>query len=174
MVVEQFVRRETAVIYGGPYIWPTLAPLGKERLALVGNALPPGPAFVGGTLFVVWNHSLKVNEAVELARHLTSPLVQPDYTGLISLLPVCRETWELPPYSTEPRYRVFREALLQGRSLARISLWGIIESRLTHALSDAWMESLRNPGKSASDLVDELFVPLVERLNLTLSSLPGK
>jgi multiple sugar transport system substrate-binding protein len=173
-MIETFARRETAVIYGGTYIGLHLLALDivKEKFSMIGNALPPGPSFIGGTLLVLWQHSNSHREALEFTRHLTSVKMQPRYTGLAGLLPVTRAVWE--KYSTEPQYRILYEALKHGRSLSGFSLWGIVEGRLNTALGQAFADLSRHPEKTAAQAVQEHFGSLVERLNLTLSSLPGK
>lgn len=166
-----FIRRQVAVV---------MAPCGRitlferqleqrpDLVARLGVAGPPGPAFVGGSLLVVWQHSRRPADAVALVSFLTSLRAQLAYSQMASLWSVRLDALAEPPYATDPRYRVMGEALKAGRGYPAIRKWGIIENKLGKVLARLWESLLEDPDQNLKALVESELGSLAQRLTVTL------
>lgn len=170
-ITRLFLDRKVAAMLGGPWFFNTLRGRNwpPERSAQIGITPPPGPAFVGGTCLVIWQHCRQQPSALNLVNFLTSTAVQADYCPRTSFLPVRRDTWSLPPFSTDPHYQAMYQALLHGRALSPISLWGLVEERLAPVLGQVWAELRSNPATDLPALLRNCLEPLAQRLNIMLA-----
>jgi multiple sugar transport system substrate-binding protein len=170
-VFDLFAAREIAACIGGPWILPQLQkhPYSKELLPRLGIALPPGPAFVGGSMLVIWEYTRSPNEAIELIRYLCKPEIQTQLNSYPGLLPVNATSWKDAAFQ-HPYYQVFGSALASGRPLPLIRLWGMIEERLTAALGHIWATLAQDPSANVKKVTKTTLDPLADRLNITLSS----
>ena len=170
-VNDLFLQRKVAAVMSGPWLlnlaynqnWSA------ERFSQMGITSPPGPSFVGGTCLVVWKHSRQQDYALKLVEYLTTPAIQAEYCAMIGFLPARRDAWDQAPFSSNPHYQALHQVLLNGRGLPPISLWGVIEERLSLALGQIWSELSANPAADLPALLRQHLVPLARRLNITLT-----
>ena len=168
---ELFMQHKVAALMTGPWL-PThlesrqLPPEMRQRL---GIAHPPGPAYVGGSALVVWQHSLHQQAAREIVQTLTAAQGQVAYVPSAGMIPVREEVWKKPPFSEGAHYRAFYQALKGGRTLPPIAYWGMAEEKLSAALGQIWADHLAQPARDLDELFDEHLDPLAHRLNATLN-----
>jgi multiple sugar transport system substrate-binding protein len=165
---QSFFKRKVAVMMTGSYFGPTFnANITPEQRTKIGMALPPGPSFVGGSHLVIMDHTPPRQEAraLEIITRLIEPQVQHDLCVMTGMLPARRAVLEQPPFATDPCYRVFVEALNQGRSLPTLSLWGTIEERLIDSCTHLWAQIMANPTVDIEAIVTEEFNLLARRIN---------
>jgi multiple sugar transport system substrate-binding protein len=135
----------------------------------LGVALPPGPAYIGGSNLAIWQHTRREQDAVELVRFLTGRQAQVEYSRHTGYLPVRLDVLDKPPYATDPQYRVMVEALRTGRSYPPLLRWGMVEERLSTALTQIWDEVLADPGQDLDEVIARHLEPLARRLEVTLA-----
>jgi multiple sugar transport system substrate-binding protein len=169
-LAELFANRQVAAVIAGPWFLATLKEnhLSAEQLSRVEVAMPPGPPFVGGLKLVVWQHTLHEPEAVDLIRYLTSPQVQAECAPLAGMLPVRQDAMSAEPFANDSRYGVFIQAMRAGRSIHPIPLWGLVEERLSNALSQVWANIFDQPDRPLEAIISHHMIPLARRLDLTL------
>jgi multiple sugar transport system substrate-binding protein len=141
---------------------------GTDLFTKLGVASPPGPSFVGGTNLIIWQHTRRVKEAVDIVTFLTSEQAQRHYGTKESRLPVRLDVLTEPPYTTGPHYQVMAEVLRTGRSYPALYRWGAVEERLAHVLIWLWNTLLTNPGIDAEALVKPYIEATARRLAVTL------
>jgi multiple sugar transport system substrate-binding protein len=170
-LLEMFTAREIAAFVGGSWTLSYLQDhhLSKELAPLLGVTLPPGPAFVGGTVLVIWEYTRSPDEAVELIRYLCKPEIQAQLSSHPGLLPVNVVSWKETTLQ-RPYYQVFNRALASGRPLLAIRLSGMIEERLTAALGQIWAALDEDRSVDVEKTIKSSLDPLADRLNMTLSS----
>ena len=61
------------------------------------------------------------------------------------------------------------QALKKGRTFPQISLWGLIEEKLSTALDKVWEEVLGEEKPDIDALLSKNLDPLVHRLQMTLT-----
>ena len=136
---------------------PDLAP----HLAI---ALPPGPPYIGGSSLVIWKHSFREAQAVQLVQYLLSQQAQIDYCRAYGNLPVRRDALAQSPYTDHPIYQGFVKAIEKGRIFPVFRLSGMVEERLSTALAQVWVELTQNPAAELEELLESLLKPTVVRL----------
>lgn len=134
----------------------------------IGLAQPPGPAFVGGSNLIVWQHTRRVQEALELVRFLVSKQTQLDFCRVGSFLPARLDVLSESPYATDVHYEVIVEALKTGRAFPMIPKLGDVEKELGRGLVWLWDTLLANPGMDSSALVKPYIEATARRLAITL------
>jgi multiple sugar transport system substrate-binding protein len=139
-----------------------------EMRANTGFVSPPGIAYVGGSLLSIWRHTHNENLAMDLVRYLNRADVQIAYCQVVGLLPTNMAALSLPIYQS-PRYQRLIERLKSGRTFRGLSLWGMIEEKLTAALSQIWSDLLTNPSQDIAQTISLNLQPLGRRLNISLS-----
>jgi multiple sugar transport system substrate-binding protein len=169
-VNQRFLAGQVAVTLSSGYLLGAASPaIEPER---VGFASPPGVSFIGGSLLVVWSHTLLEQQAVELVRYLTSPIVQQSY-GLGSLLPVRLDALDALQTLTGQAggfVRFLQETLHHGRSLPTIYLWNVIEGRLTSTLAQIWEEVLKSTQPDLDAVLEQYLTPLNRQLDMLLQN----
>jgi multiple sugar transport system substrate-binding protein len=137
----------------------------------VGAALPPGPSFVGGVHLVIWAHVNPRIEsaAIDLIRYLSAPPIQTEFARRTGLLPARLEVLQQPPFTTDPRLQVLVKAMAGGRSHAGIPSWGLVEERLSTALTAIWSSLKQDPQQDLDALISAQLEPLADRLDMLLS-----
>jgi ABC-type glycerol-3-phosphate transport system substrate-binding protein len=125
-IASAFARRRAAAMMDGPwsltgFTHPEASP---NRAANLGVALPPGPPFVGPSNLVIWGHIAPREEraAVEWVNRLIAPETQYGYCSVTGLLPVRLDVLSEPPYSTDPYWRIFGEALHSGHAALHLAV----------------------------------------------------
>jgi multiple sugar transport system substrate-binding protein len=167
-----FRLNSAAVTITGIWLWHQLHNLTVTPAAIenVRVALVPGVPFVGGSNLVIWKHTRHPEAAVALVRFLTSPEIQTDILGKNSLLPARLDALDLPPFTTEPPYQIMSQSLRTGRSFSAARMWGLIEDKLTLAVSQIWAELLENPALPVEEIVSKYIEPLARELNRLLAA----
>ena len=140
-----------------------------EVLANTGFAPPPGIPYVGGSHLVLWRHTHNESSALELIRYLCQPEVQTSYCQAIGLLPTKLQALASPAYNNSPFYQRLVERLKNGRSFRPLPLWGMVEDKLTAALSQVWSDLINDPTQDIAQTVSLNLQPLSRRLNIALS-----
>ena len=107
--------------------------------------------------------------AVELVHYLVTNPALLEFYHQAGLLPARRDLLAQPPFSTDPHYQKIIEALEAGRPHSRITMWGLVEDRLTTTLAHIWNEVRANPTQDIAALVESNMVPLAQRLDATLA-----
>lgn len=174
--LEFFFERKSAATVAGPWLLNTLRMKkdGEKLLSQLGIALMPGPAFVGGTILVIWKHGKHWSDAVGLIKQLTSLEFQLKYCQISGLLPVRQDLWTDQFIGDQEYLAIFNKAIRTGRGLPPIALWGMVEDRLAKTMGAIWQElrSLEPSQKSKNVLertVARHFETLSARLDITLS-----
>jgi multiple sugar transport system substrate-binding protein len=163
---SQFLNDDqTAITLSGPWLFNQAAP---ELKAQMGVALPPGASFVGGSHLVIWKHTLKHSAALRLIHFLTQPQAQVRYAHWVGLLPVRLDALAEPPYASDPLWQMAIAGLKSGRTFPVTRAWGLMEDRLTTALSTLWADTFANPDADLDALVAKRLEPLAQRLDLVL------
>ncbi len=170
-ILNLFATRRLAVMMGAcSWLDGILSAYGKtsDVVARIGLALPPGPAFVGGSNLIVWQHARRVQEAMALVRFLISKQTQLDFCRAGSFLPARLDVLSESPYATDVHYQVIVEALKTGRAFPMIPKWGDVEEELGKGLVWLWNTLLANPGMDSPALVKPYIEATAQRLTIML------
>lgn len=163
-----YASGKAAITISGTWILsPQTTP--SDVLINTGFAPPPGIPYVGGSHLVLWRHSSKENSALELVRYLCQPEVQNSYCQVIGLLPTKLDALASLTYNDSPFYHRLIEKLKGGHSFQPLPLWGMVEDKLTAALSQIWSDLIKDPNIDISSTVSLILQPLGRRLNIALS-----
>jgi len=170
-VIKLFLDRRAAVTLSGSWLPADLRRQGAppELMARLGAALPPGPAFVGGSNLVVWQSTPYPELALKLIQALLSPPVQAEYGQSVGQLPVRLEVLAQPPFSTDPHFQVIVQALKTGRPLPRTPRWGVVEERLVATLTHIVDDLYAQPEEKLEAIISKHLDPLARRLDLILA-----
>jgi multiple sugar transport system substrate-binding protein len=170
---ELFQNQSVAAIITGPWFlkWLRRQGVPPYTLARIGVSLLPGPSFVGGTNLVVWKHAAVDHEqiAADLVHYLVTSPALLEFYHQAGMLPARLDLLARPPFSTDPHYQVMIQALQQGRTHARLPMWGLVEDRLTTTLAHIWNEVRADPTQNMAALIEKNMVPLAQRLDATLA-----
>ena len=171
--IELFQAQRTAALMSGPWLLTVLRSrsVSPYTLSRIGIALPPGPSFVGGTTLALWKH-LRHDQhqtAIDLIRYLVTDASWLNFYYQSGMLPARLDLLAHPMFADDPHYQVLIRSLQQGRTHARLSIWGLIEERLTNALAQIWSEVRANPDQDKAALITKHIDPLARRLEATLT-----
>jgi len=161
-----FWEKGAAVTLSGPWMWRASAGLRDK----VSQTLPPGIPFVGGSHLVIWKHTRRSAEALELARFLNGVEFQRMYTVRAGLLPAGPGALSGPDSEATTFYRHMVPTLVKGRSFPSIPLWGLIETRVSEALTDIWRDTLRSAAPDLDAILDDHLTPTAKRLQTVLDN----
>jgi multiple sugar transport system substrate-binding protein len=168
-----FLDQRVAAIVSGPWLltWLRQGGVAPDIVSRIGVALLPGPSFVGGTNLAIWRHVAVDHEqlASELVHYLVTSPTLLEFYSLAALLPARRDLLAQPLFSSDPRYQKIIEALEAGRTYSRITMWGLVEDRLTAVLAQIWSQVRADPAQDIAALVEETMKPLTLRLDETLT-----
>jgi len=170
---ELFQQRQVAAILCGPWLMSTLQLDNEPTSTLaqqIGIAAPPGPAFVGGTDLVMWKHGTREDEAVglELLRYLLGGDKALRFCQLTGLLPARLDLLAQPFYAHNAHFCQIVDVLKQGRTHPRLSMWGLIEERLSGVFTRVQQELCTHPQQDVAALLASQIMPIAERLAVTL------
>jgi multiple sugar transport system substrate-binding protein len=172
-VTDFFFDRRVAAIATGAWMLQRerYRQLPADQLDLVRTALLPGPSFVGGIHLVIWTHveSRTVDVLMDLIRYLSDSYIQLEYAQRMGMLPSRFDLLQQPPFSTDPRLQVFVKAMEGGRSHASIPMWGMLEDKISLALTGMWSSIKQNPRQDLDELISAQLGPLADRLSTLLS-----
>jgi multiple sugar transport system substrate-binding protein len=138
----------------------------------IGCAAVPGGSYVGGSDLIIWNHTRSEDEALELTRFLAKPSTAARVFQSSAYLPVHASELEAAAQSPHPVTRSIVQAALSGRSFPCTPMIGLIEERLSQALTIIQNKLVTEPGADADQLLKQYIIPLGKRTNLTLESIP--
>ncbi len=164
-----YSQGQAVVTISGPWL---LVNPGIQNVVVenTGIAFPPGTPFVGGSCLIIWQASRRVREALALVKYLTSEQVQRSFLYGAGLLPVRLDVLSKPPFSDDPRYRFLADGLQKGRSFRLLPLWGLVEDRLSNAMTSFWMKFLNNPELDIRENLEKDLKVLANQINLILSN----
>lgn len=168
---QMFAKREIAVTMSGNWFPRSLQfnlHMKPELFKRIQIALPPGPAYIGGSHLAILSHTAPRDEAIalELIDWLLSVENQTWLTQF-GTLPVRLDALSEFPYEDNRFLHGFTAALHASRSLPSVSRWSIIEERLGDALSDVW-KLVQAGDKPINQIIDSYMPRMNRRLNLTL------
>lgn len=161
-----FLAGHAAVTLSGPWTWMDI--LSQQLTAQIGLAPLFKTPFVGAEHLVVWKHAHHLNAAIELVRFLTSRHAQGNYLLHSGLLPTRPDLLDSPLFTDDPGYEVMGRALRTGRVYPSIPRWGLIEDRLSGALTQVWADILAEPHPEVEVILRRHLEPLANRLNTNL------
>jgi multiple sugar transport system substrate-binding protein len=165
-------QRVAAIITGSWFLkWLRRQGVPPYTLSRIGVSSLPGPSFVGGTNLAIWKHVAVDHEkaAADLVHYLVTSPALLEFYHQAGLMPARRDLLAQPPFSGDPHYQKIIEVLEAGRPHARITMWGLVEDRLTTTLAHIWDKVRANPTQDMAALIEENMVPLAQRLDETLS-----
>jgi multiple sugar transport system substrate-binding protein len=160
-------RGEAAVTISGPWLLREASPDVVEHSGVL---FPPGVPFVGGSQLVCWGHTRSGAEAVKLIQFLAGQEVQKALGQHAGLLPTRVDTLMQPPFSDMPVYWLVGRGLQRGRSFPCVPLWGLVEDKLTGALSNIWADVINHPGANLDTILTTHLNPLARQLDVTLGT----
>ncbi|GHV12906.1 sugar ABC transporter substrate-binding protein [Fibrobacterales bacterium] len=88
-----------------------------------------GVYFLGGSNLGIFSESQVKREALALLRYLTMQSdVQLQFSRISGFLPAFIETYDLPYFSANENYKVFKKIVEKGKSYPSVPYWGTIET----------------------------------------------
>lgn len=171
-----FLQRKSAVTYHNLSVYNEFKaglhlPWSEENAGLLGAALPPGPAFVGGTNLVIWQHAsqLIAQGALELIAALVTKPRYIEYCLNTGFLPARQEALNLLRSQGDERLQVLVRALETGRTGSSAHVWVLVAERLGAALGGIWNALRQEPDQDVGDLVMRMTRMAAARLEQSLS-----
>jgi ABC-type glycerol-3-phosphate transport system substrate-binding protein len=170
---DLFVKRRVAALIGGPWLRFYLMRFFPENMLdqTLGVALPPGPAFVGGSHLAIMQHTSRPEQVMDAVRTLISEEFACQYwqeSGLFpaqaGLLDAVRT--QQRPFQVQP----FLQAIRTGRNPALQPRWALVEHSLTLAYGEIWAQLAENPDWPVEDILRKTLTPLADRLNRLLGA----
>jgi multiple sugar transport system substrate-binding protein len=149
-VSSNFNNGSCAIYFDGPYEVKTLTtPPGQGGAAgsltsrnFAVAPYPKGPkgrfTFVGGSALGIFKQAKHPNEAFKVIQYLVSKPAQVSYAKVTGFLPVRSDAFNDPFFSSDPNRRMFKEAVLYGRTYPCIPAWGLLEPVLTRRFGIMW------------------------------------
>ncbi|OGC23976.1 hypothetical protein A3J90_02110 [candidate division WOR-1 bacterium RIFOXYC2_FULL_37_10] len=150
-VSSNFNNGSVAMYFDGPYEVRTLttppAQGGAADSITARNfgvlPYPKGPegqyTFVGGSNLAIFKASKNKEAAWKVVKYLTSdPGAQLDYTKACGFLPAYKKVFDNPYFSVSPARKVFKEAIIYGKTYPCIPSWGMLEPILTRRFGILW------------------------------------
>ena len=166
---QRFNAGEVAVIISGPWAINSKS-RSPEVAANMGLAIPLGCSYIGGSNLVIWKQGNQVPDSLALIAYLTSrEFFQANCSERSVLFPGRLDSLEFFPMPDPSFYPLVQQALKTGRSLPSMDLWGLVEDRLSPAISKLWDEIFASPQPDLEALYNKHISSLVNRLNITLS-----
>ncbi|WP_082374509.1 extracellular solute-binding protein [Ardenticatena maritima] len=167
---ELFTQRRIAATIAGMWMWGALQNLPREEWEGKLDILhPPARPFLGGSLLVIWRHSLRRSEVLKFLRAATNPDVQTAMADTLLVLPVRTESLERAPFTEDPYLQRLADAVRVGRGYPTVPLLGIVEDRITDALMRVWHDVLNHPTADPEPFIKRHLEPTVARLNEMLA-----
>jgi multiple sugar transport system substrate-binding protein len=139
-----------AMYFDGPYEVKTLTRPAAEGGAegtltarnFVVTGYPSGPkgriTFVGGSSLAIFKNSKNKAGALKVIQYLTSAKAQVEYAKVTGFLPARLESFNDPYFANDPNRKVFKDAVLYGRTYPSIPSWGLLEPILTRRFGIMW------------------------------------
>ena len=166
---KNFPSAKSVAALGGAWLISEEFGFPFESRGEIGVSSFPGTSYVGGEALVVWKHTRMEEAAIQLVRFLTSHEAIREYYEYVKLLPTRLDVLALPEISSDPVTRVLTDQAHSGKGFPAISLWGLIEDKLESALGDVWLDIIANRDIDLDEAINKNVMPILDRLNLTLS-----
>jgi multiple sugar transport system substrate-binding protein len=149
-VSSNFNNGSCAIYFDGPYEVKTLTTppaqggaagsLTSRNFAVA--PYPKGPkgrfTFVGGSDLAIFKAAKHSEEAFQLLKFLTSKKAQVEYAKVTGFLPARRDAFNDPFFMNDPNRRMFKEAVMYGKTYPCIPAWGLLEPVLTRRFGIMW------------------------------------
>ncbi len=166
VVADLFARRKIAAMIGGPWLFTYLKNVGltPTMIDLVNVISPPGPPFIGGSVFIRWKHSRKGDLSGKLIKALSEKEFNVAFAKASDWLPSHQESWSnefLRQNKCNPEYL---KGLQNGRCLPSVRLWGMIEDRLTQMFGSMWEDLYALNEQERCEAVDRIMTQYLEPL----------
>ncbi len=144
----------------------------SDLLPLLGCAQLPGPAFVGGTSFVIWQHaSSKATQiALDLLAQFLSAPDMTEYCYETHMLPSRIEGFLHPYLAADPFLTVLKTSIETGRTHHLTRLWMVIADRLSGTCRTISNELLQNLDQDERCLVEKHIHVLANRMRMSFSA----
>ncbi len=155
---QVFLNRKAAVTMGNLTLIHDIAP---ELRSQVGVALPPGAPLIGGSSLVIWKHTRSDYQAVDLVKFLLSKTAQAQYCQQLGYMPVRSDVLLEPPYTTDPIYRGFAQAMQKGRLFPLIKLGGLLEEKLSGIIFNTWAQHVAGQDFDLETSLTKELAPIV-------------
>lgn len=164
-LASNFDNGDLAMMVDGPYHIRTLTTSPQEGGAANSPAakyfavapFPRGPegrvTFIGGSNLAIFKNSKNHEAAWELVKYLLNPDVQIEYSKRTGMLPAVRSAFNDPYITGDPNRRVYRDAIMYGKTYPCIASWGKLEPVLTRRFGLMWDELLARPEKFSRENV---------------------
>ena len=150
-VSSNFNQGSVAIYFDGPYEVRTLSTPpaqggASDGITAKNFGVVPYPAgkkgkftFVGGSNLGIFKASKHKEEAFKVIKFMTTnPEAQLTYTKSCGFLPALKEVFNNPYFSVDPARKVFKQALLYGKTYPCIPPWGLLEPMLTRRFGILW------------------------------------
>lgn len=175
--IEQvFAERRTAVMLFGTYFHFHLLrgedfPVASEFIPLLGAAKLPGPAFVGGSSFVIWEHAPSRNAftAVDLLTQFLSSPHLPEYCYWSEMMPSRVDGFDHPIFASDPFTPILKASIETGRTHKMARLFMLIADRLSAVCRVISAELLQDPSQDVRAVVEKHIHTLAHRLRISFS-----
>ncbi|PIS30904.1 ABC transporter substrate-binding protein, partial [Candidatus Saganbacteria bacterium CG08_land_8_20_14_0_20_45_16] len=103
---------------------------------------PQGPkghfTFVGGSNLAIFKQAKNKAAAFKVIKYLTSKDAQVAYAKISGFLPAKKDAFADPFFSTDPKRKLFKEAVTYGRTYPPVPSWGLLEPLLTRRFGIMW------------------------------------
>ncbi len=167
-ISSRFNVGECAIYFDGPYEVKNLTtPLSEggaygsvtsKNFGVV--PYPKGPkgrfTFVGGSNLAIFKASKNKEAAWEVLKYLMSYNAQVAYSKYSGFLPSKRDAFDHPYFSSDPRRRIFKEALKYGKIYPVIPQWGLLEPILTRRFGIMWDYVTKGASYDLKDITEQL------------------
>jgi multiple sugar transport system substrate-binding protein len=155
-----------AAVLTGTWLQGSLTP---EIAAATQHALPPGPAYLGGSQLVIWKHADRLSSsALALVRFLTSANVQLHLVKTTGLFPNRVDVLAQETFQQDPFNRQVAACLHEARAFPTFQLWGLVEKRLIETFTAIWADILSADDPDVPAIVDKHVFATARRLNTIL------
>ena len=173
VVADLFATRKIAAMIGGPWLFAYLRNVGltPTMIDLVNVISPPGPPFIGGSVFIRWKHSRKADLAWKLIKVLSEKDFNLAFSNATNWLPSHQDAWSdeiLHQNKCNPEYL---KGLQNGRCLPSVRLWGMIEDRLTQMFGNMWDDLYALHEQARSESVDQIMAKHLEPLTIRFETI---
>ena len=169
---RRFFNGQAAVLFSGQWTIRVIkdhregvAPIVWENL---GCAMPPGVPYVGSTHLVIWRHSLREREALQLIQFLTSSAVLRQVFALSGNFPALLPVLAGSPFTDDADYQVVCECLRQGRAFRTSHFWAGIEMRMNNLFNQLWRDLFANPDLDLEVEIEHRVRKMADRVEKTL------
>lgn len=170
---HMFFHGDIAIMPSGP--WMEVQTLSQDSVLkdAWGVAPLPGIPFVGGSHLVVWKHSRRREQAVQLMEYLCSENVQAQLFRPEGLIPANRQTIEAHIHAKDPILAACFQSILRGRSYPLVPLWTKVEDRLVAEFNGIWADILTNhqenfDNQKVEEMIHARLTSQARRLNLAV------